>query len=73
MFQLVWPSVVRLTHLSAVFPVTTRNAVLVARETVDYLVRQDSTCSPADLWRKAVHRGHGARTTLLPSPAAQNY
>jgi len=33
------------------------------------IVWQDSNCSPADLWRRAVLRGHGARTTLLPLPA----
>jgi len=30
MFQLVWPSAVRSTHLSAIFPVTLGNVVLVA-------------------------------------------
>jgi len=32
------------------------------------LVRQDSNCSTADLWRRAVLRGHGARTMLRRSP-----
>ena len=29
------------------------------------VVRQDSDCSTADLWRKATCRGHGARMALL--------
>jgi len=33
------------------------------------LVRQDSNCSAADLWRRAVLCRQGARTTLRPSPA----
>jgi len=37
------------------------------------LVQQDSNCSPVDLWRKAVHRGHGARTTLWPLLATQSW
>jgi len=35
------------------------------------LARQDSNCSPADLWRRAVPSGHGARMTLRQSPATQ--
>jgi len=34
------------------------------------LVRQDSNCSAADLWRRAGLCGHGARMTLRPSPPA---
>ena len=35
------------------------------------VVRQDFNCYPADLWRKAIRRGRGAKMTLWPSPATQ--
>jgi len=37
------------------------------------LVQQDSDCSPAALWRRAVLCGHGARTVQQPSPAVQTW
>jgi len=43
------------------------NVVLVAQD----LVGQDSNCFFADLWRRAVLRGHGDRMTPRPSPAMQ--
>jgi len=57
-FQLVGPFDVRLTHLSAVFPVAGENVILVVQGTYGKILSGKTNCFLADLWSKVVYHHH---------------